>query len=49
MGINGFEFVLDEFPQAFDRVKPLCKKIRGIHFPLLKDGALFTRNPIGST
>ena len=41
MGVNGFEELLDEFPAAFDHVKPLCKKIRGILFPLLVNGALF--------
>lgn len=41
MSVNGFEQLLDELPLAFDHVKPLCKKIRGILFPLLKDGALF--------
>ena len=41
MGVNGFEELLDELPAVFDRVKPLCKKIRGILFPLLEDGALF--------
>lgn len=45
MSINGFKVLLGEFPQAFNRVKPLCKKIRGILFPLLKDGALFTGTP----
>ena len=45
MGVNGFEELLDEFPAAFNHVKPLCKKIRGILFPLLKDGALFTGTP----
>lgn len=45
MGVNGFEELLDEFPQAFDHVKPLCKKIRGILFPLQEDGALFTETP----
>ncbi len=45
MGVNGFEQLLDELPLAFDHVKPLCKKIRGILFPLLKDGALFIRTP----
>ncbi|KAL8847182.1 MAG: hypothetical protein Q9221_007767 [Calogaya cf. arnoldii] len=42
MHIDGFEDVLHEFPPAFDRIKPLCKKIRSILFPLLEDGALFT-------
>ena len=41
MHVDGFEDILDELPAAFDRVKPLCKKIRGILFPLQKDGTLF--------
>ena len=42
MGVVGFQKILMEFPQAFDHVKSLCEKIRGILFPLLEDGALFT-------
>ena len=42
MGVDGFEELLDELPLAFGHIKPLCKKIRGILFPFLKDGALFT-------
>lgn len=49
MSINGFKVLLGEFPQSFDHVKPLCEKIRRILFPLLKDGRLFTRDPIGFT
>ena len=45
MHVDGFEDILDEFPTAFDSVKPLCGKIRGILFPLLKDGALFKGTP----
>jgi hypothetical protein len=45
MGVNGFKELLEEFPPVFDRVKPLCKEIRGILFPLLEDGALFTGTP----
>lgn len=45
MSINGFKVLLGEFSRAFDHVKPLCEKIRGILFPLLKDGALFTGTP----
>ena len=41
MHVDGFEDILDEFPTVFDSVKPLCRKVRGILFPLLKDGALF--------
>lgn len=41
MHVDGFEDILDEFPTTFGSVKPLCRKIRGILFPLLEDGALF--------
>lgn len=41
MHINGFKDILDKFPKAFNSVKPLYRKIRGILFPLLEDGALF--------
>ena len=40
--IDGFDDILDEFPPSSDCVKPLYKKMRGIVFPLLEDGALFT-------
>ncbi|KAL8689489.1 MAG: hypothetical protein Q9218_004850 [Villophora microphyllina] len=33
---DDFEKILMEFPQAFDCVKPACKKIRGILFPYKK-------------
>jgi hypothetical protein len=33
MHVDKFEEIVKEFPQAFDRVKPLCKKIRRILFP----------------
>lgn len=42
MHVDGFEDILDKFPPSFDCVKPLCRKIRSILFPLLEDGALFT-------
>ena len=42
MGVTGFKALLGEFPEVFDCVKPLCKKIRAILFPLLEDGALHT-------
>ena len=41
MHVDGFEGILEEFPTVFDSVKPLCSKIRGILFPLQKDGTLF--------
>jgi hypothetical protein len=43
MGVDGFENVLKEFPQVFDSVKPLCRKIRDILFPY-RNG-LFTGTP----
>jgi len=39
--VDEFEDILDEFPPAFDYIKPLCRKIRGI-----KHGALFTGAPL---
>jgi len=45
MHVDEFENILKEFPLAFDCVKPLCKEIRVILFPLLKSGALFTGTP----
>ncbi|KAL8788263.1 MAG: hypothetical protein Q9213_001783 [Squamulea squamosa] len=45
MHIDDFEKILNEFPTAFDHVKPLCERIRGVLFPLLKNGALFTGTP----
>lgn len=32
MTVNGLEEVMDEFPDIFDVVKPLCLKIRSIMF-----------------
>ncbi len=48
MHIDGFEDILEEFPPVFDSVKPLCRKIRGILFPLLKNGGLYTGTPPNS-
>ena len=45
MHVDGFEDILNEFPLAFDYVKSLYEKIRGILFPLLEDGSLFTGTP----
>ena len=41
MHVDGFKNILEEFPSAFDCVKPLCTDLRGILFPLEKDGTLF--------
>jgi len=40
MGVSGFKAILEEFPQALSHVKPLCREIRGVLFPLLEDGVL---------
>ena len=40
MHADVFEAILADFPQAFDCVKPLCRKLRGIVFLLLQDGGL---------
>ena len=45
MGADGFQKILMEFPQAFNHIKPLCKDMRGILFPLQKDGTLFKGTP----
>ena len=41
MHVDGFEYILNKFPTIFDSVKPLCRNLRGVLFPLLKNGALF--------
>ena len=46
MHIDGFEDILDGFPQAFDCVKPLCRKIRGILFPY--ENGLLVGTPPGA-
>ncbi len=45
MGVSGFKAILEEFPQALNHVKPLCREIRGVLFPLLKDGVLHIGTP----
>jgi hypothetical protein len=41
---KGFKFISREIPPEFDCVKPLCKDLRGILFPVHK-GELFTSTP----
>ncbi|KAL7791946.1 serine/threonine-protein kinase Sgk2 [Trichoderma ceciliae] len=43
MDKNGLEAILEEFPEDFDCVKPLCRRVRDVLFPH-KDG-LFTGTP----
>ena len=45
MHADGFKAVLGEFAPAFDCIKPLCRKIRSILFPLTKDGELDLGTP----
>lgn len=40
MHTDGFKYILNEFAPAFDCIKPLCRKVRRVLFPLTKDGEL---------
>jgi hypothetical protein len=42
---DGFKDILEEFPAAFDGVKPLCRELRSILFPLTRDGELDLATP----
>lgn len=42
MGIYRSKELSGEFLELFDCVTPLCKKIRGVLFPLFEDRALHT-------
>ncbi|EFR01293.1 FunK1 protein kinase [Nannizzia gypsea CBS 118893] len=44
MDANGFEDILREFPPELDSVKPLCKELRSLLFPI-RGGAIFTGTP----
>ena len=43
MRVDGLEFILCEFPQSFDCVKPLCQRIRSLLF--LDSGVLDIGTP----
>ena len=45
MHADGFKSILEEFAPAFDCIKPLCRKLRSILFPLTKDGELDLGTP----
>ena len=46
MHADGFEKILDQFPTNLRPCQAsMCKEIRGILFPLLTDGTLFTGTP----
>ena len=38
---TGLEDIMEEFPLEFDCVKPLCRELRGVLFPM-QNGDLFT-------
>ncbi|EEH33157.2 hypothetical protein PAAG_04210 [Paracoccidioides lutzii Pb01] len=40
MEAGGFEYLLHEFPPDFERVKHLCRTIRGVLFPYGKEGLI---------
>ncbi|EDN08361.1 predicted protein, partial [Histoplasma mississippiense (nom. inval.)] len=40
MEAGGFEYLLQEFPPDFERVKHLCRTIRGVLFPYGKEGLI---------
>lgn len=48
MHADGFKAILEEFAPAFDCIKPLCRKLRSILFPLTKDGELDLGAPADS-
>lgn len=48
MHADGFKAILEEFAPAFDCIKPLCRKLRSILFPLTKDGELDLGTPADS-
>ncbi|TWU78453.1 hypothetical protein ED733_008887 [Metarhizium rileyi] len=48
MSVDGLEEVTDEFPEAFQIIKPLCLRIRKILFPLDKDERMSVGTPAGS-
>ena len=45
MHTDGFKDILEEFPAAFDGVKPLCRELREYLFPLTRDGELDLATP----
>ncbi|KAL7930844.1 kinase-like domain-containing protein [Trichoderma chlorosporum] len=47
MTVNGLEWIMDQFPESLDAVKPLCLKIRKILFPLDKDERRSFGTPAG--
>ncbi|KID82013.1 serine/threonine-protein kinase Sgk2 [Metarhizium guizhouense ARSEF 977] len=47
MTVNGLEEVMEEFPDGFHIVKPLCLRIRRFLFPLDKDERMNVGTPAG--
>ncbi|KAM4056429.1 hypothetical protein HRG_003332 [Hirsutella rhossiliensis] len=47
MSVDGLEEVMDEFPEKFRVLRPLCLRIRKILFPLDKDERMSVGTPTG--
>ncbi|KAL7894913.1 serine/threonine-protein kinase Sgk2 [Trichoderma sp. SZMC 28014] len=47
MSVIGLKRIMDEFPEPFNVVKPLCLKIRKILFPYDEDGEMSIGTPTG--
>ena len=45
MHADGFKDILVHFVPAFDCIKPLCRKVRSVLFPLIKDEELGLGTP----
>lgn len=45
MHADEFKYILTKFLRIFDRIKPLCKAIRGIFFSFLNNEKLNTGTP----
>ncbi|CAK7270987.1 hypothetical protein SEPCBS119000_004367 [Sporothrix epigloea] len=47
MGVNSLVAIMDEFPKPFDKVKPLCLRIRDLLFPQDDAKWIMTGTPAG--
>ncbi|KAL2886035.1 Protein kinase domain protein [Ceratocystis lukuohia] len=47
MDVGGLKYIMEEFPEALDVVKPVCLKIRNTLFPYNKDMTMSVGTPIG--
>ncbi|KAK8147543.1 hypothetical protein G3M48_001442 [Beauveria asiatica] len=47
MTVNSLERIMNEFPESFEMVKPLCLRIRKLLFPLDKEERMMIGTPAG--